>query len=72
MPGVHVQLGRSHSDETGFRRQESRSPSCAADIYVQPRDPRSFHPRWAMMQLGITLALWAVVIVGLKLLVSSL
>jgi hypothetical protein len=54
------------------RADRHQVPEEAYGIRGAPIGKAPYHPRWAIMQLCITLALWTVVAVGVKLAITWL
>ena len=58
--------------EKGYARDMSGRDPVAAGSARRERSDVPYHPRWALMQIGINLVLWAAIIGGAMLIVPRL
>lgn len=72
------ELNRAQRRNPGFEREKRSArdvhgrDSAAPGIAPIQRSDVPYHPRWALMQIGINLVLWAAIIGGAMLIVPRL
>src|SRR5438477_4420800 len=69
MPALEICDYRDHTSREERRRRAPEEPD---GVRRAPVSQKSYHPRWAIMQLCITMALWVVVVTVVKLAISWL